>query len=38
VRDHGITLLMATHSLEVAGHADRVLSMVSGRLEERPWP
>jgi putative ABC transport system ATP-binding protein len=38
VRDHRITLLMATHSLEVAGHADRTLAMVSGRLQERPRP
>jgi putative ABC transport system ATP-binding protein len=31
-RLHGITLIMATHSLEVAGRADRVLRMVGGRL------
>ncbi len=32
VRTHGITLLMATHSREVVGHADRVLRLQGGRL------
>ncbi|TVQ45574.1 MAG: ABC transporter ATP-binding protein [Gammaproteobacteria bacterium] len=38
VRAHGITLLMATHSLEVAGHADRVLRLQGGRLVAAPPP
>ncbi len=32
-RAHGTTLIMATHSLEVAGHADRVLRIAGGRLQ-----
>jgi putative ABC transport system ATP-binding protein len=32
VREQGATLLMATHSREVAGLADRVVEMVHGRL------
>ncbi len=31
-REHAITLVMATHSLEVAGHADRRLRLGGGRL------
>jgi putative ABC transport system ATP-binding protein len=33
-RDRGATLLMATHSREVSGLADRVLSIRSARIEE----
>jgi putative ABC transport system ATP-binding protein len=33
-RDRGATLLMATHSREVSGLADRVLTIRSGRIEE----
>jgi putative ABC transport system ATP-binding protein len=36
-RDAGTTLVMATHSREVIGLADRVLTIRGGRLfEERP--
>jgi putative ABC transport system ATP-binding protein len=37
-RERGVTLVMVTHSLEVAGHADRVLALREGRLvaEEAP--
>ena len=35
-RQEGRTLIMATHSLEVLGVADRILSIESGRLLERP--
>jgi putative ABC transport system ATP-binding protein len=34
VRDAGRTLLVVTHSRELAAHADRVLRIVDGRLEE----
>ncbi|MCE2392961.1 MAG: ABC transporter ATP-binding protein [Proteobacteria bacterium] len=34
VRDRGITLLMATHSREMLGRADRVLELRGGRLGE----
>lgn len=33
VRLHGSALIMATHSLEVAGRADRVLRLTGGRLQ-----
>ncbi len=36
VREHGQTLVMATHSREVVGLADRILTIRQGRLEERP--
>ncbi len=36
VREHGQTLVMATHSREVIGLADRILTIRQGRLEERP--
>jgi putative ABC transport system ATP-binding protein len=32
-REHGATLIMATHSREAAGRADRCLRIVSGKLE-----
>jgi len=36
-RDAGLTLVMATHSLEVIGLADRVLTIRAGRVyEARP--
>lgn len=38
VRAHDITLLMATHSLEVAGRADRLLRLQGGRLVEARHP
>lgn len=34
IRRHGSTVVMATHSLEAARHADRVLRLVDGRLVE----
>ena len=34
VRERGVTLLMATHSREVVGRADRVLELRDGRLRE----
>ena len=37
-RQEGRTLIMATHSLEVLGVADRILSVESGRLVERTAP
>ncbi len=37
-RAHGTTLIMATHSLEVAGHADRVLRIAGGRLQAASPP
>lgn len=36
VRERGRTLIMATHSQEVVGLADRVLTLHSGRLESLP--
>ncbi len=36
VREHGQTLIMATHSREVIGLADRILTIRQGRLEDRP--
>jgi len=35
-REHGTTLLMATHSHAVAGRADRVLTLRDGRLSATP--
>jgi putative ABC transport system ATP-binding protein len=35
VRDAGTTLVMATHSSEVIGHADRILTIERGHLVER---
>jgi putative ABC transport system ATP-binding protein len=32
----GVTLLVVTHDASLADHADRVLEMIDGRLEERP--
>lgn len=37
-RAHGTTLIMATHSLEVAGHADRVLRIAGGELQPAAPP
>ncbi|MCC5869912.1 MAG: ABC transporter ATP-binding protein [Gammaproteobacteria bacterium] len=37
-RAHGTTLIMATHSLEVAGHADRVLRIAGGQLQVATAP
>lgn len=37
-RVHGTTLIMATHSLEVAGHADRVLRIAGGQLQAASAP
>lgn len=36
VREHGATLIMVTHSAEVARRADRILTIRDGRLEESP--
>ncbi|WP_305043369.1 ABC transporter ATP-binding protein [Geoalkalibacter sp.] len=36
VREQGATLLMVTHSTEVAARADRILTLRAGRLEEAP--
>jgi len=33
---HGVTLIAATHSTDVAGSADRILTLADGRLEEQP--
>ena len=35
-RDHGATLIMATHSRDAAARADRVLRIVNGQLEPQP--
>ena len=35
VRLKGHTLIMATHSLDIAKHADRIFNMESGRLQEQ---
>ncbi len=37
-RERGITLLIITHNLDIARHADRVIFMADGRIiEERQW-
>lgn len=38
VRDSGSTMLVATHSVQVASHCDRVLELHNGRLEESVHP
>ena len=38
VRDSGSTMLIATHSVQVASHCDRVLELHNGRLEESVHP
>lgn len=32
VRNSGVTLIMVTHDLDLAGYADRVISMIDGRI------
>lgn len=37
-RERGITLLIITHNLDIARHADRIIFMADGRIiEERQW-
>lgn len=33
VREHGVTLVLVTHDLEVASHADRIVHMRDGRVQ-----
>jgi len=36
VKDTGVAALIATHTMELAGHMDRVFALKDGHLEERP--